>query len=240
LGFCKNGTIKDTLRIEPVTEDLDIEAFSRLLSNAMRDHQIEKPDGAVICSVVPETTPLFAGAVEEGFGIKPLNVTSRVKTGLTFSIKKTGTLGADRIANAVAARKLYKGHLVVVDFGTATTFCVITEKGEYIGGAIMPGPGLSVNSLAEKTAKLPVVELKSPDSIIGKETSENILSGVVLGHAGAVERIVHEMEKELKLDLTLIATGGFTDLITPYIKGIAHINPLLTLEGLRLIYEMNL
>ena len=240
LGFCKNGIIKNTHNVKTVTEGRDIDDYSRLIRNIVRDRKLEKPDGAVMCSVVPGITPIFAGAVKNCFGFEPLNVNSRTKTGLTFSIKNMEALGADRIANAVAARKLYKGHLAVVDFGTATTFCVITEKGEYIGGAIMPGPGLSINSLAEKTAKLPRVELKPPMSIIGKDTAENILAGIILGHAGAVERIVREIKNELDPDLTLIATGGFTNLIAPYVKEITHINPLLSLEGLRLIYEMNL
>lgn len=239
LGFCRNGAIKDTLRIESAAGGLNIEMFPELLHEAVRDRQLEKPDSAAICSVVPAVTPLLAGALEKDFGISPLHVSSGIKTGLNFSIKDSAALGADRIANAAAARKLYKGHLVVVDFGTATTFCVITEKGDYIGGAIMPGPGLSVHALSSKTAKLPSVELTLLHRIIGKDTTENILSGIIMGHAGAVERIVREMGKEINLALTLIVTGGYADLVVPYIKGIEHVNPLLTLEGLRFIYEMN-
>jgi type III pantothenate kinase len=248
LGFCRNGDIIDKLSLETIREGRGIGEYSGLLDNVFADRQIEKPDDAAICSVVPEITPFIEDAVKKNFGIEPLTLNSRTKTGLTFSIKNLETLGMDRVANAVAARKLYKGHLIIVDFGTATTFdfgtattfCVVTEKGEYMGGAIMPGPGLSANSLAEKTARLPGVELKSPVNIIGRDTSENILTGIVLGHAGAVERIVREISKELKLEPVLIATGGFAHLIAPHIKEITHINPLLTLEGIRLIYEMNL
>ncbi len=240
LGICRNGDIIDRLSLETIREGRGIGEYSGLLDNAFADRQIEKPDGAAICSVVPEITPVIEDAVKETFGIEPLTLSSRTKTGLTFSIKNLETLGMDRVANAVAARKLYKGHLIIVDFGTATTFCVVTEKGEYMGGAIMPGPGLSANSLAEKTARLPGVELKSPVNIIGRDTSESILTGIVLGHAGAVERIVREISKELKLEPVLIATGGFAHLIAPHIKEITHINPILTLEGIRLIYEMNL
>lgn len=240
LGFCRDGDIIDKLSLETIKESRDIGEYSGLLGNVFADRQMEKPDGAAICSVVPEITPLFEDAVKKNFCIEPLTLNSRTKTGLTFAIKNFETLGADRVANAVAARKLYNGHLIIVDFGTATTFCVVTEKGEYMGGAIMPGPGLSANSLAEKTARLPGVELKSPVNIIGRDTSENILTGIVLGHAGAVERIVSEISKELDLEPVLIATGGFAHLVAPYIKEITHINPLLTLEGLRLIYEMNL
>ncbi len=240
LGICRGGDIADKLSLETIREGQGSGEYSGILGNFFADRQIEKPDSAAICSVVPEITSVIEDAVKENFGIEPLTLNSRTKTGLTFSIKNLETLGMDRIANAVAARKLYKGHLIIVDFGTATTFCVVTEKGEYMGGAIMPGPDLSANSLAEKTSRLPGVELKSPINIIGRDTSENILTGIVLGHAGAVERIVREISKELKLDPALIATGGFANLIAPHIKEVTHINPLLTLEGIRLIYEMNL
>jgi type III pantothenate kinase len=239
LGFCKNGDIIDKLSIETFRESRDIGDYSGLFGNVFADRQMERPDSAAICSVVPDVTPLFEDAVKRSFGIEPLTISSRTRTGLTFGIKNIETLGADRVANAVAARKLYNGNLIIVDFGTATTFCLVTEKGEYMGGAIMPGPGLSAHSLAEKTARLPEVELRSPVNIIGRDTSENILTGIVLGHAGAVERVINEISKELELEPVLIATGGFAHLIAPYIKEITHINPLLTLEGIRLIYEMN-
>ncbi len=201
---------------------------------------MHKPEGATICSVVPEVTPLLIKALKKSFGVKPINVNHKIKTGLKFAIKNIQGLGADRIANAVAAHKLYKGHLIVVDFGTATTFCVITAEGEYRGGAIMPGLSLSVNILAEKTAKLPRIELRPPNSIPGKDTTDNIRTGVLLGHAGAVERIIREITtKEFNEDFTVVATGGLAELVIPYIKVINYVNPLLTLEGLRYIYELN-
>ena len=239
LGFWSNGAVKETLMLETASVKKDIDQNTAFLGSIVRDRKMDKPDGAVISSVVPVITSILSNAVKKDFGIEPLHVDYRTKTGLTFSINNAESLGADRIANAVAARKLYKGNLVVVDIGTATTFCVITEEGEYKGGAIMPGPGLSVDSLSGKTAKLPGIELKSPAGTIGKDTAENILAGVIIGHAGAVEKIVDEMRKELDMDLNLIMTGGYSDLVTPYIKGIVHINPLLTLEGLRFICEMN-
>ena len=139
----------------------------------------------------------------------------------------------------MAARGLYKGNLVVLDFGTATTVCVITEEGVYMGGAIMPGPALSAACLAERTAKLPQVELKTPVSLLGGDTESDIITGIILGHAGAVERIINEISREIKGGLNVIATGGLADLVTPYMKMIDYVNPLLTLEGLRLIYEIN-
>ena len=165
-------------------------------------------------------------------------MSNETETGLLYSVDNPQCLGADRIANAVAAHRLYAGDLIVVDSGTATTFCVITAEGEYRGGAIMPGPGMSVNALFEKTSKLPKVELKPLSSVIGRNTEDNIRSGVVLGHAGAIERIIADIKQELNSDPAVVLTGGYADLLNPYIK-VNYINPLLTLEGLRIIHEMN-
>ncbi|NOZ69515.1 MAG: type III pantothenate kinase [Deferribacteres bacterium] len=240
IGLCENESVQHTLRLGTLMAAEDAGMFSRLLRDFIRDNGMQQPRGAAICSVVPGVTPLLTGALQREFDIEPLIVTHRLKTGLRFSVKNINGLGADRIAGAAAARRLYTGDLVVVDFGTATTFNVVTQAGEYMGGAIMPGPGLSADSLAGKTAKLPRVDLNGPVRIPGRDTAENIRAGVILGHAGAVERIISEMENELKTDLSLIATGGFSRLITPYMKiDPVDINPLLTLQGLRFIYEMN-
>ncbi|MBI5194947.1 MAG: type III pantothenate kinase [Nitrospirae bacterium] len=213
--------------------------YTVLLKGYTERSHIENPEGAVISSVVPELTPVFADAISKSFGTKPMIVSYRLKTGLKFRIKNPAGLGADRIANAVAAHKLYKGHLLVVDFGTATTFCVITSDGEYLGGAIMPGINISAEALHEKTAKLPKVKLNKPEKAIGDDTPDNISSGVILGHAGAVERLIKEIRKELAKKVTIIATGGLASLVAPYIKDIKEVNPYLTFEGLRLIYELN-
>jgi len=238
LDFCDEG-VRDILRLGTITSKRGIREYSYILKGIMQEHDMGMPDGAVICSVVPEVTPLFTEAIKKAFSIEPLNVTYKLKTGLKFRIKDAAGLGPDRIANAVAARSLYKGALIVVDFGTATTFCVVTEKGEYRGGAIMPGIEMAVASLAEMTAKLPRVELKRPGKILGRNTDENILAGVVYGHAGAVERIVKEIKNETGKKMTVVATGGLLGLVAPHLQGIDHLNPLLTLEGLRLIYELN-
>jgi type III pantothenate kinase len=239
IGFYDDGDIKDMLRLGTVKGKRGIKEYSYILKGVMQEHEMDAPDGAVICSVVPDVTPLFAGAVKKVFGIEPLNVDSKLKTGLKFRVKNAGELGPDRIANAVAARRLYKGSLIVVDFGTATTFCVISAKGEYRGGAIMPGLELAADSLAKATAMLPRVDLKRPAKILGRDTDENVLAGVVFGHAGAVEGIVKGIKDETGEDMTVIATGGLSGLVAPYLKIIDHLNPLLTLEGLRFIYELN-
>ncbi len=239
IGFYDESGIKDMLRLSTVRGKRGIREYSYILKGVMEEHDIEAPDGAVVCSVVPEVTTLFERAIKKAFGIEPLNVDHEIKTGLKFRIKNAEELGPDRIVNAVAARRLYEGSLIVVDFGTATTFCVVTDKGEYKGGAIMPGVALAANSLAAATAKLPRVELKRSVRVLGRDTNENILAGVVLGHAGAVERIIGGIKKEIGGELTVVATGGFSGLLAPHLKVIDYLNPLLTLEGLRFIYELN-
>lgn len=214
------------------------EDCARILDDFIRKNEAHTPEGAVICSVVPVTTPLFMNAVKGSYGIDPINVDHHVKTGVEFQINNIEGLGADRIATAAAARKLYKGSLIVIDFGTAITFCVITAGNLYKGGAIMPGPGLSADVLNERTAKLPRVELTPPAGVIGKDTPDNIRSGIIYGHAGAAERIIREIKKETGGDATVIATGGYTDLLIPYIK-VDYIEKDLIFKGMKIIYEMN-
>lgn len=248
IGFYDNG-IKNIWRLSTILKGRDIDEYSFLLKGFILHHQMEEPEGAVICSVVPQVTPLFMEALRRSFGFEPINVSYNLKTGLKFCVKNPEELGADRIANAVAAHKLYKGHLIVIDFGTATTFCVISSKGEYKGGSIMPGLSISANNLAEFTAKLPRIELKAPKKALGDDTESSILSGLIIGHAGAVERIIKEIKEEhslniekrenIEVDTNVIATGGGADLVVPYIEGIKEINPFLTLEGLRIIYELS-
>jgi type III pantothenate kinase len=219
--------------------------------NSLRDfitnHEIENPGNAILCSVVPGATPLFSSALKKGFGIQPVIVFTDMRFDLKFCVKNLRELGTDRIANAVAAHRLYKEHVIVVDFGTATTFCFISSQGVYRRGPIMPGIGISADALSERTAKLPGIELRSPEGVLGDDTSNNILSGLIFGHAGAVERIIKEIKTELsnrrvikdKIRVSTIATGGLAHLIAPYIRGIKKTEPDLTLKGLRIIYELN-
>jgi len=201
LGLYESDTLGPRWRLATDHERMPDEyglQFVGLLSHA----GIQKSDISGIClaSVVPPLTSRIVQACKTYLSREPLVVDAGVKTGVRVRYEDPKAVGADRIADAAAVKELYGGPACVVDFGTATTFCVVTEKGEYMGGAIMPGPGLSANSLAEKTARLPGVELKSPVNIIGRDTPENILTGIVLGHAGAVERIVREISKELRND----------------------------------------
>ena len=217
----------------------DRREYAIILEGFMLHNHISGVKGAVVCSVVPEIIPAFVSVLKDVCRIKPLIVSHKLKTGLKFRIKNPEALGADRIANAAAAFSLYKGNLIVIDFGTTTTFCLITEKGEYMGGAIMPGLDISADVLHEKTAKLPRVSPSAPMKIIGDDTKSNILSGLVLGHAGAVERLIKEFKTEIGGKVNIIATGGLSGIVLPYIKTVKKANANLTFEGLRLIYELN-
>lgn len=237
IALCENDRVRHMLRTETDIQT-GSEECGRTLSNFVMEKQVDTPEGAVICSVVPAMTPVFLTTVKSSFSIDPLIVSHDMNTGLEFQIHNIEGLGADRIAAAAAARTLYKGDLIVIDFGTATTFCVITADNKYRGGAIMPGPGLCADVLNEKTAMLPRVDLSPPADVIGKDTSENICSGIILGHAGAVERIISEIKKAIGRDVTVVATGGYLNLMKPYIK-VDYIEPELIFKGMSIIYEMN-
>ncbi len=238
IGFSHHGSLQATLRLATLEKDQSAERFIDSIQNFIRHNKLETPEGASICSVVPDVTPLLSEAAKKICAADPVLVSHEIETGLYFSIDNAPGLGTDRIANAVAAHTLYSGDLIIVDIGTATTFCVVTEDGEYKGGAIMPGPGLSVNALSDKTAKLPEIKLGPISSSIGKNTEDNIRAGIVLGHAGAIDRIVTDIKDELKKDMTVIITGGYADLINPYINS-DYTNPDLTLEGLKIIHKLN-
>ncbi len=239
IGCYYDNQTRNVLRLKTIVGGRDVEEYSYILNGFIRSQNIKEPEGAALCSVVPEVTPVLTETLKKSFRIEPVIVHHTIKTGLKFRIKNADELGADRISNAVAAHNRYKGSVIVVDFGTATTFCVVSEKGEYRGGAIMPGLALSAQTLGEKAAQLPAIELKAPDSILGKNTEENIRAGVMVGHAGAVERIINDIKAETDIQYSVLATGGFASLITPYLTKFDYLNPNLTLEGLKLIYELN-
>lgn len=239
IGFHEAGALIDVLRLATLIDGRSSDEYAYILEGFMRERCLGRPDSAVLCSVVPPVTPVVAGVVKKRFAVRPLNVTHRTRTGLKFLIKDRAGLGADRIANAVAARRLYPGNVMVIDFGTATTICAVTGKGEYTGGAILPGIGLAALSLTERTAQLPAVLPEAPQRALGKNTRENIRSGIILGHAGAVERIVSAIRTETGKKYRVVATGGYADLLAPLVNIIDDTNPDLTLDGLRIIHEMN-
>lgn len=193
----------------------------------------------VMSSVVPPVMPTLEDLARTYFSVEPLVIGPGVKTGMPIVYDNPREVGADRIVNAVAAYHKYGGPLVIVDFGTATTFCAISKRGEYLGGAIAPGIGISTEALFQRASKLPRVEIVRPKSIIAKNTVAGMQSGIYYGFAGQVDRIVALMKQELGQDTRVIATGGLAELLKDDSQEIEHVDPFLTLEGLLLIYEKN-
>lgn len=195
--------------------------------------------GVIVSAVVPPLLPVMAEMSRKYFKIEPMVVTHEIKTGITLRYDNPKEIGADRIVNAAAAYKLYGGPIIIVDFGTATTFCAVTKNGEYLGGAIVPGVKISAEALFQRASKLPRFELVKPASVIGKDTISAMQAGIIYGYAGLVDGIVGRMKKELSPDAKVVATGGLAELVAPETGSIREIKPHLTLEGLRLLHELN-
>ncbi|MFJ7748039.1 type III pantothenate kinase [Peribacillus sp. NPDC097295] len=196
-------------------------------------------DGIIISSVVPPIMFALERMCKKYFGIKPLIVGPGIKTGLNIKYENPREVGADRIVNAVAGIQEYGSPLIIVDFGTATTYCYINEEKQYMGGAIAPGIGISTEALYSKASKLPRIEISRPDGIIGKNTVSAMQSGILYGYVGQVEGIVNRMKAQSNLEPTVIATGGLATLIANESTVIDVVEPFLTLKGLQLIYKRN-
>ena len=195
-------------------------------------------DGVVISSGVPRVTAELREMTARYFGMTALVLGPGVRTGMPILYDNPKEVGADRIANAVAAYDLYGGPSIVVDFGTANTIEAISEKGEYLGGAIFPGIEISMNALFERAAALGRVELVAPRHVIGKSTVESIQSGCVYGYSGQVDALVDRFQAELG-DCAVVATGGLADPIITHSRTVQHYEPWLTLAGLRIVFERN-
>lgn len=196
--------------------------------------------GGIISSVVPQLDYTLERMCHTYIKIKPLLLAPGLKTGLNLRVDNAKEVGADRVVNNVAAVRKYGAPLIVVDFGTATTFNVIDAKGEFIGGVIAPGIKGSLDSLVNGTAKLPRVEIERPANVIGKNTVTNMQSGIVYGFAGLVEYLVRRIKREIKCDeVKTVATGGFSEIIAREISCIDVVDKLLTLEGLKYLYDLN-
>ncbi|WP_410772322.1 type III pantothenate kinase [Fontibacillus sp. BL9] len=200
---------------------------------------VEEIEGVIISSVVPPLMHVLEELCEKYLYHKPLIVGPGIKTGLNLRYENPREVGADRIVNAVAAIEQYGGPLVVVDFGTATTFDCVDAQGNYLGGAIVPGIGISTEALYQRASKLPRIELEKPKKVIGRNTVHAMQAGIIFGYAGQVDGIVGRIRREMNTELKVVATGGLAELIASEASSIQEVNPWLTLEGLRLIYERN-
>ncbi len=200
-------------------------------------------DGGIVSSVVPSLDYTIEKMCNLYLNIQPLHIAPGLKSGLNIRCDDAREVGADRIVNCVSAIVEYGGNgtpMIVVDFGTATTFNIISENNEFIGGVIAPGIKGSLDSLVNGTAKLPRVEIEAPKSIIAKNTVTNMQAGIVFGFAGLVEYIVKRIKKELKAPVVkTVATGGFSNIISKEIEGIDVVDKLLTLKGLKYLYDLN-
>jgi type III pantothenate kinase len=207
---------------------------------AYRGMRLDDLDAAAISSVVPTLTVVFREMCERYLSISPLIVEPGIRTGTRILYDNPREVGADRIVNALAAFHRYGGPAIVIDFGTATTFDAISSGGDYLGGAISPGITVSTEALFRYAAKLPHVELARPKSAIGKNTIASMQAGIVLGYVGLVEGLVKRFQQELGGKAKVIATGGLARIIASETEMIDVVDDDLTLEGLRLVYEMNI
>ena len=215
--------------------------YGVLLWNLYRASELPIPrkSDIIVCSVVPPMTTVVEDLCRDYFHAEPLVVGPGVKTGMPILYDNPKEVGADRIVNAVAAYERYRQCCIVVDFGTATTFDVISADGAYLGGAIIPGVEISLNALFGRAAGLRRVELVPPRSVVGRTTVESIQSGVLYGTAAMVDGMTQRIVQELGGTATIVATGGLADVIAPHANTLDHLDPWITLHGLRLIWEKN-
>ncbi len=211
------------------------------IKNLLREADIQnKVKNAVISSVVVQLTESVEKAIKKYLGIVPLIISHKIRMNIQIKIDNPSQLGADRIANACAAAALYSAPAVVIDFGTATSFDIVNSNKEFIGGIITAGMKIQAEALSSHTSKLPQLKIEAPKNTIGKNTIDAMLSGIVRGHAAMIDGLLFECERELGEKAVVIATGGYSSVISDYLKRkFDYINPDLTLIGLKLLFEMN-
>ncbi|MBR3147597.1 MAG: type III pantothenate kinase [Eubacterium sp.] len=246
LGVFRDGELLTNWRIETDSHK-SADEYGMLVSQLFAYDKLDMDDvdDIIISTVVPSVLYTLEHMSMKYFGCRPIVVESGVKTGLVIKYDNPKQVGADRIVNAVAAVNKFGGPLIIIDFGTATTFCAVTDKAEYLGGTIAPGLKISSEALFEKTAKLPKVELDEPGHTICRNTIESMQSGLIYGHMGLVEFMVREMKKELAeicgadKKIQVVATGGLASMIAGGVDCIDIVDKMLTLEGLEVIYKKN-
>jgi type III pantothenate kinase len=239
-GAYRGGELLEHWRFATVrqsTADQLGAALGNLLG--LRGLSLEDLDASIVSSTVPQLEPEWTAMAARYLGHDMHAVGPGTKTGMAIRYDNPREIGADRLVNAVALRERFGGPAVCVDFGTATTFDVLSAEGDYLGGSLMPGIEVSLEALSERGARLPKIELAPPRSVIGKNTIDAIRSGVVYGYAGAIDAILRRLYGELGQRAPAIATGGLSSLVVPFTEEISEVDDLLTLTGLRLLYERN-
>lgn len=236
LGVFENEKLLETFRL-PSDKELPQTEYELLLTKLFKNYSINH---CAIGSVVEELSFVLQRACDKVFGVDSFLLNNNSDLGLSILLKNPKEVGADRVANAYAAKLKYKLPAIVVDIGTATTFDVVSKNGDFLGGVIMPGLNLQFKSLSMNTSKLPKIEANISEKAIGDSTVDALLSGVIRGSASAIEGLIHQCELELGEKATIIATGGHSRLISEYmIRSFDYVNPSLTLEGLKYLYELN-
>ena len=225
--------------IDHTVDEYGVLIFNLYQSSRLKAKEIKSVTDIIISCVVPPMLNILEPLCIKYFGIKPMIVGPGIKTGMPIFYDNPKEVGADRIVNAVAAYEKYRQESIIVDFGTATTFDYVSPKGEYMGGCIAPGIVISIEALFERASKLPRVEFSKPKTVITKDTVSAIQAGIMFGYAGLVDGIVNRMKAEVKTKPLVIATGGLARVIAPETKTIEKIEDMLTLDGLRIIYDLN-
>ncbi|MGI6622822.1 MAG: type III pantothenate kinase [Clostridiaceae bacterium] len=241
IGVYKSDALVGNWRISTTRERTSDEIGMFLMS--VLNHAGISPGeikAVIMCSVVPPAMHSIVNAIKKYFNINPILVEPGIKTGINIKYENPREVGSDKIVNAVGALKLYGGPVIIVDFGTATTFCAVNQKGDYLGGIICPGIKISAEALFDKASMLPRIEITKPKHIIGRTTVSSMQSGIIYGFIGQVDHIIRLMKRELAMKgIKVIATGGMANLIASGSEAIDEVNTFLTLEGLKTVYQMN-
>jgi type III pantothenate kinase len=240
VGLLRNGSLAHSWRLTTVRERTGDE-HGILIKNvlALGGFEQQQFDGIAVSCVVPPLLPGLKEMCQAYFNHDPFIVQPGIKTGMPILYEHPQEIGADRIVLSVAGYHLYGGPCIVVDFGTATTFDVVSAKGEYLGGIIAPGIGISAEALFQRAAKLPRVEIREPSEVIGRNTVTAMQSGIFYGYLGLIEKILTLVEQELGTPTTNISTGGLGPLIAKRTEKIHHSNPDLIMTGLQILFDMN-